>query len=368
MRQAVVGDVKQRGAHEASRFYLLNPDKDPRERRRQQVPRRGRGDRYSDDRGDYRRRRFDDHEHKRRRHEDQGVAFDVSMYDDDTGAAANERSQDTRRGSYSSVSSSDNNYRRRVRFGARNGGDLFADRLAESSNGRLRDRSASPTREGDGRLGFDENDSIRRRIRRRSLTPPARRQRNADPPSQSNAGKELFPASAKPATLPTSADSQQKELFPNKLSPPKRAKELFPHKTTISNHRRTDAFDAANEAADLFATGMSVPFVDGSGESRPRDLADRITGGPSKFGRLHGRLAAEPSRPQEAEGFSVRGTAGSKQLPGFSIRGAAQTNEMNPVVKELFPLKTGGNTGKELFAGKIRGRGGPRRKAEDMFF
>lgn len=42
---------------------------------------------------------------------------------------------------------------------------------------------------------------------------------------------------------------------------------------------------------------------------------------------------------------------------------------MNPVVKELFPSKmeAGGNTGKELFADKLKGRNNQRSRAEDLF-
>jgi len=37
-------------------------------------------------------------------------------------------------------------------------------------------------------------------------------------------------------------------------------------------------------------------------------------------------------------------------------------------VKELFPDKFSGNTGKELFAEKLEGRGRRRQKAEDLFY
>jgi hypothetical protein len=45
---------------------------------------------------------------------------------------------------------------------------------------------------------------------------------------------------------------------------------------------------------------------------------------------------------------------------GIAIKGTGAT------VKELFPEKFG-NSGKELFAGKLEGRGRRRQKAEDMF-
>ncbi len=87
----------------------------------------------------------------------------------------------------------------------------------------------------------------------------------------------------------------------------------------------------------------------------------------SSFGRLHDRPTAPTAGGDETEGFSIRGSGTSQQAPGFSIRGAAQTPDIT-APKELFPLRTGGNAGKELFAEKIKGRGGPRRKAEDMYF
>lgn len=66
-------------------------------------------------------------------------------------------------------------------------------------------------------------------------------------------------------------------------------------------------------------------------------------------------------------GFSIKGTA--KATSDFSILGAAKEAPVNPLVKELFPMKSG-NTGKELFDGRIKGRGAQgaqRRKAEDLF-
>ena len=367
VRQATTKDVKAPRAHEASRFYLLNPDQDPRERRRLT---RGRGGRLWDDRGEYRRRRFDDQEHRRRRNEDDNVAFDVSMYDDDAGSGMRNGSRNGSRpgrcGSQSSLtSSSESGRRKRVRFRAKKD-DLFANL---KSDGRLRDRSASPDPDGDGRMGFEEDEnSIRRRIRQRSLTPPSIR-REQKSSTQDSSIKELFPAQRTPSALLSSPATSGKELFPNKSSPTKRTKELFPHKTSISNHRRTDAFDAADETADLFATGMAVPFVDGSGEPRSRDLADRISKKSLSYGRLNNwpDTAGTDEQVMEPDEIIVRGSAQAEQVPGFSIRGAAHTAESTSV-KELFPLKAGANFGKELFAEKIKGRGGPRRKAEDMFF
>jgi hypothetical protein len=335
VRQAHTSDVKKRGARDASRFYLLNPHKDPRERKfkeRRQRPRRA-----SDEDGDYSRRRFDDREHKRRRQDD---ALDASMYDDDATAIS---ADDTDRG-------------KRVRFGKRNEEDLFAGR----TDGRLRDRSASPARDGDGRYGFGsdpDDSSIRRKIRQRSLTPP--RQRNTQPSNIhaiNNSGKELFAKSARGTALAPSP-AFTKELFPDRASPPK---ELFPNKK--AGHRRSKAIDESPDRYD---------------SSRPRSLADRISGGAS-----YGRLRSDSSTDVDelnirgAAPISVRGAApvsfkgAARKQDNFNIRGAAQSPDedlMAPAVKELFPLRAGGNVGKELFAQKIKGRGGPRPAADSFF-
>lgn len=343
VRQAFEGDVKKKGARDASRFYLMNPDKDPRERKPR--PRQNRLRRSSTEDGEYSRRRFDDREHKRRRQDD---TLDASMYDDEQTAT-----------------SADDDRRKRVRFGQRNGEDLFGGR----SNGRLRDRSASPLRDGDGRFGFgsDTDDSaVRRKIRQRSLTPP--RHRNQQPSNIhviNNSGKELF-ARADRAALLAPSPSFTKELFPNRASPPK---ELFPNKKA-SHHRRSLAVD---ESPDRYAN-----------DAKPRSLADRITGGPS-FGRLRststandGELNIRGVAPVSIRGAApvhIRGAApisikGSAQRGGdFSVRGAAQSPAETGTapVKELFPLKAGSNIGKELFGEKLQGRGGPRRAADSFF-
>jgi len=136
------------------------------------------------------------------------------------------------------------------------------------------------------------------------------------------------------------------ELFPDHAQ--KRNRELFPHKTAHSNHRRTDALDN-HDAADLMHSHNS--------STAPRSLADRITG-------------AAPRPPQAKNvdtGFSFKGAAdgaGDGGAAGFSIRGASR--EINEKVKELFPDKVPGNTGKELFPGGTRARGGQRRRAEEL--
>jgi Nuclear cap-binding protein subunit 3 len=303
IRQGTTIDVKRKGAADASRYYLMNPNQDPRERRRPRDENRPRRRRYSDEDGDYNRRHFDDREHKRRRNEESG--FDVSMYDDDAGDSDKKRTR------------------------LDGGGDLFADPRGRA-NGRLRNRSASP--------GRDRGHNARLR----SISPSR------------NAGKELFPSVKKPVKeLFPSTNNAGKDLFP---SSPEPTKELFPSKQStvgsmrmdlipnkrgsFSNHRRSDAVDAS-------ASNDKGGFFNSTPPPRERSLAERITGRPS-------------SAAGTLEEIRIRGAANSD----FSIRGAAADQSNS---KELFPLKAGSNVGKELFSEKIKGRGGPRRRAEDMF-
>ncbi|KAK4959561.1 hypothetical protein LTR66_013058 [Elasticomyces elasticus] len=358
VRQALSTDVKAKRACEASRFYLMNPEYDPEERRKDNN-RRGRGGRRQGGEDGYRRNRYDDREHQRRKDREGGAQFEVSMYDDDPASLAVRRTE-SRRNSYGSFSSNDRD-KRRVRLD----GELFRSK----SNGRLRDRSASPQRDGDGRFGFRDDQPARRPARQRSLTPPAQRhQKNYG--ARDNIRKELFPdklnnnpgvnsvqfASDPPVT---------KELFPDRPSLPKRTRELFPNKTERSNHRRSDALDA-NETADLFAHRMTLSYtadnLDNSTHNNSGDFASRLGGNKSSFGRLLER----PSIKMDQEGFNIKGSASAQDTSGFSIRGASKVQDVNPVVKELFPMKAG-NSGKELFADKIQGRGGQRRRAEDLF-
>jgi hypothetical protein len=202
-------------------------------------------------------------------------------------------------------------------------GDLFGDRLGHS-NGRLRNRSASPA-QGRGREDRERSRSPHRNSKK-ELFPSAINARKELFPSAINAGKELFPSSG-------TAEPSTKELFPSKQSTGAMRMDMIPSKRgSISNHRRSDAFDAST-INDFFS---STP------PPRERSLADRIT------------------RPESAsDDIRIKGAANS----GFSIRGAAAGSG----TRELFPLKAGSNLGKELFGEKLKGRGGPRRKAEDMF-
>ncbi|KAB8233601.1 NCBP3 domain-containing protein [Aspergillus alliaceus] len=318
VRSAVKSDRKKPRAHEASRFYLMHPEHDPRERlRREFDDRRRHGGGESSD-GDYRRRRFDGRELRRRRDRDGDELISANMYDD-TGAASTDYSE-TERGR-----DRDGRGRRRER-------ELFPTDEGRPS-GRLQNRSASPGRDTLMETGYSElgrRDS-RRHFRERS--PQGSRQ---------NQGKELFPSKS------ADADSNSRELFPNKTATSYLKKELFPSKH--SNHRRSDAIDAADETADLFSRRISVPLVDGSQDQRRSKNVELF--------------------PDSGKsGVNIRGEAGHDQ--GISIRGAANGMSIKgrgASARELFPSKyNSNNASKELFSEKLEGRGGPRRRAEDMF-
>ncbi|KAL2000939.1 hypothetical protein VTN02DRAFT_2436 [Thermoascus thermophilus] len=322
VRSAVKTDRKKPRAHEASRFYLMHPEHDPRERLRKELSdRRRQGRRDDSSHSDYTRRRFDDREHQRRRDRGGEEGYNADMYDDNQDSAD---FSDSERG------------RDRRRRGRRS--DLFPDHEGRSS-GRLRDRSASP-----GRDGFDDDrsDSDRRQSRRRF------RDRSPQLPRRANDGKELFPSKVQDGE----SGSNARELFPNKTVDSYLKKELFPNKT--SNHRRSDAFDAADETADLFSRRISAPFVDGA--------QDKNTAHKNSQKELF-------PEPEDKNGISIRGAASHDQE--VSIRGAANgitIKGRGASVRELFPSRYNANAGKELFSDKLEGRGGRRRKAEDMFY
>ena len=321
VRIAFTTDQKRPRAYEASRFYMMHPEYDPREKRR-------RGDRTNNyHNGDYRRKRYNNEEHRRRKRNDEEDGFDASMYDDN--------GPSTRRGStgsFSDIRSDDGRRHSRRRD----------DSYRPGRNRASRDRSASPGRP-------------------RRTPPPSYRTRDPHPFPQENKGKELFPTKSEPNGNLTQNGN---DLFSNKLLAAGLKKELFPHKANVIIHRRSDAFDAADETADLFANRLSVPFK--NGRSGGKSLSDRIT---HVAAASDGRLKASDPEPEdntpdmENTGFSIRGGSGHPDQ-GFSIRGSAAAG----TIKELFPGKAVGNAGKELFAERLQGRGGRRNKAEDMFY
>lgn len=321
VRTALSTDQKRPRAHEASRFYMLHPEYDPRERRRPQERKLQYGNR------DYRSRRYGVDEQRRRRDMDYDEGFDPSMY--------NDNSRSTERDSRNLLSED------------RINGGLFHPRRRADSYRLARDRSASPGNKGDAK-------------QRRRTPPPAYSFRDPYPFPSENGGKELFPS--------RSSDNKgiannTKELFSNKMLAAGLKKELFPQKVKTINHRRSDAFDAADETADLFTNGLSVSLAEGSQVSR--NLADRITKGSTTDGQMETSdpVPRASRNGDDGSGISILG-ASSQQETGFSIRGGTAAAG---TIKELFPGKALGNEGKELFSQKIHGRGGRRNRAADMF-
>lgn len=280
IRQAVLSDKKQPKARERSRFYLIHPEYDPATNKRVRGYRqRDRIQRHVDDPKYTSSRR--DIKYDKNLRDEEGGTFNETFYDDDEASITDRRrAHDKRRSSGGSFSSSDGLGARVTRAV---GKELFPDRNGRGrSDGRLRNRSASPAR---GRSASPERDHAVLADRYKFAFHKENRR--------------------KAQMLKASLRAQKPQ-----------AKELFPHKAT---HRRSDAFDAADETADLFANRMSVPFTDGSSDS--------------KFGN------------RMNSGFSIRGSASRQQSSGgFSIKGAAKSD----TPKELFPSRSRGNLGKEL--------------------
>lgn len=379
VRIAVLADKKQARAHEASRFYLLHPEHDPREKMRKEFgagrhSRRPRGE-EGEANGDYRRNRYDDKEHNRRlRNADgnsNGVDFSASMYDDDTAV------------SDSGPQGTTINNRRRKR-------DLLDDDYSSRNN---RGRSASPLNTSEIEIdALSDDDTTYRHKRRRNnfraRSPTSRRPNNARKElfGNDNSGKELFtsssmtilqstkelfPSDSTPQTtdptLPSNANNRlraanlrkellstsppKRELFPNPATPkellPDKQRELFPlggrSPTNKPHHRRSDAedFDSPNSSLSNSFSRLPHPLVDGTAEN---DSGLSVKGAASRGLNIKGR------------GMRIKGTG----------------------VRELFPGKYGtdgngggtSNEGKELFDHILEGRGNRgkgRVKAGDLF-
>lgn len=332
VRMALSTDVKRPRAHEASRFYMMHPEHDPREK--------GRGRNRMEGSSDYQARRYGDGEHRRRRLQDRESAYSASMYDDDSGnfpqkGHASRQSSTSMKSNLSSLADERTDRRRPSQTG-QVGGDYY--RPGTGSQRALRhNRSASPRRDNETYGTFGGRGG-------RQRTPPVEYR------------KELFP-------VKSASVASGKELFPNKTVAANLKRELFPVKSSSSHHRRSDAFDAADETADLFAARMAFS------ERSPavHKIATTTTTDPS-----YGRLRSSDMEPRddsgdhvEDTGISIRG-ASKHQESGVSIRGAAGASQAE-AIRELFPAKLG-NVGRELFAEKVQGRGRRRNKAEDMFY
>ncbi|KAI1150886.1 hypothetical protein F4825DRAFT_386606 [Nemania diffusa] len=316
VRPALESDKKQAGAASRSRFYLLNPEYDPEERRRRNEARR-----YRDRNGDGFNRRHG----RQARAEESEEPFDVNLYDDSPSAivAPSTRARPRRRRSLTPDDELDEPRTESYRSSNR-GRELFPDSIG-SRRGASRDRSASPARDRDGDRSMDDQAGDRSSVAR---------ERNR----------------------------HKAHAIKSHLSRQNRVKELFPMEPATESGRLDDRVE---DAATLLSKGITLPLMDGSSDApaptlSSRRLEDRITI-PGKT-RLADRITAPEAMVTSA--FSIRGAAAPTRgsNTGFAIKGSAGKS-----VKELFPDKFGSNTGKELFGDGSGGRSRQRQKAGDLF-
>jgi hypothetical protein len=315
VRLALESDKKQAGAASRSRFYLLNPEYDPEERRRRSEVRRYRDrDRDSFSRGRGRNTRTGESEEP----------FDVNLYDDGySGRVRSRRGRSTSPGmQLLEPRAVLDSY-----LPSNRGKELFPD-VTGSKQRASRDRSASPTR---------------------------------DPNSQSD----TYSASEETWSTARERNRNRAHALKSHMSRQNRVKELFPTETeTTSKNGRLG--DKAEDAATLLAKGITLPLMDGSSDTPgppipSRKLEDRIT----IPGSGRGKMADRVTTPTAAENstFNIRGAASQRSSDsGFAIKGAA-----GKTVKELFPDKFGSNAGKELFGDGPVGRSRQRKRAGDLF-
>lgn len=327
VRFALESDRKVKGAAQRSRFYLFHPEWDP-ETEEGKRRREGRDRRYRDreDRGGYRRSgrgRYDD------RNEEEPEPFDVNLYDDDTGALARRVTprERRRRDSRSPSDPADSDRYRPLNAGKElfpNKKELFPnkkprDALRSERGARSRDRSRSPAR--------DERDAMMD-----DLAKDREVQRNRD---TARSLKERI-------SMPRSSNNTR-ELFPNKVSNGSKAQMDQVPADVLAGMLRL-SYDGTSESPSSFSAFRSRQTPSQSIKMVILKFADRIT---------------DPSN-----GISIKGLARQADTQqGISIKGSANR-------KELFPEKLGGNlnSGKELFADRLEGRGRRRQKAEDLYF
>ncbi len=310
VRPALESDRKQAGAASRSRFYLLNPEYDPEERRRRNEARKYRdrdGDNFSRRRG------------RQARADESDEPFDVNLYDDSS-AATDTKARSRRRRSltpdYEKAEPRTDSYR-----SSNHGRELFPGSIG-SRHGTSRDRSASPAPDRDGDRNMNDLASDGSAIAR---------ERNR----------------------------YRAHAIKSHISRQNRAKELFPTDATSESGRLGDKVE---DAATLLSKGITLPLMDGSSDTPAisnRKLEDRVTI-PGK-GKLADRITSPDSTGTPA--FSIRGAASQRSSnTGFAIKGSAGKS-----VKELFPDKFGNNAGKELFGDTSGGRPRQRQRAGDLF-
>ncbi|KIH94274.1 hypothetical protein SPBR_05788 [Sporothrix brasiliensis 5110] len=398
VRFALASDKKQSGAALRSRFYLLHPEYDPEERRRnQQYNRRRDGGRSDRSHRSYRDDRQDDRENDIRNN-----SFDVNLYDDDEPsrrARRRSRSYDSRTRrrtprswSHSRSRSRRSNNRDKELFpvgGNARGKELFPEKLGVGSDdrgrdrgrgrergrerGRLRDRSASPRRDDGGGFYYDEADADDddydgRLADERAEADSAAAARNRDKAR-----------SIKDRLSTSKGDNSNGNGSGNS------SRELFPGESRSSAHM--DRFDDTSAVTNRLS-GMSVFSSDGACHGDERSRRNGDSDGDRDSDSIAALVVLHSTRPNEADKdritrpsdasssstFNIRGLAGSNNQQGISIKGVASA-------RELFPNKLssgngngnggggrGRNSGKEVFDNSLASRiQRPRQRAEDMF-
>lgn len=347
VRQALVTDVKVRGAAIQSRFYLDHPEYDPEYKSRGRGRGRGGGRGGGRSRGSYRRtggQEDDLMDRSRRRSSAAEGSFNVDMYDDVKRDAAPTGPRAGRRGSNMSGEDLITD-RQGGRRAERTVGDLIGDRR----DGRLRDRSASPIREGDGRYGFSDEQPYRQTARHRT-PPPARKRSLPDNRSASKAIRaDLFANRSRSSALQNGNGKKTPiELFPARAS-----NDLFPD--LISKKRQADGLRPADitsaigkcklngEIDDKFTYANDEPVRPRASRNADRNGGDLITHSSSNHGRLTDDF-------DDGTSFSIKGAGSATAKGDFSILGASSGRSRGNA--------SGGR--RDLFEGNRSGRFGQR--------
>lgn len=291
VRQAIVADVKAPGAKDRSKFYLFNPDWDPDNP--DNIRRDNRKRRWNEDNGrdrKYRRRDWGN-ERYRAREPRSKAAFHEDMYGDDPQTGDN-----SRRNSHSSFSDTG---RRQVKY------DDDVDLIASKDRGRLRDRSASPIRDGDGRYGFNDDQPRRPTARARSRSPPGIRAGRDNRSRRDEIRKELFPDKRSNSAFADDAMDVSRDTRTNPSNSSSIRTELFPERSGSIHRRQSAKHISANEVADAIgryrfdgtddwrAYGWSGRRPENDGRSRDRDRENGA--GRDLFARIKGGPKAESS-------------------------------------------------------------------------
>lgn len=348
VRQTIVTDVKVRGAAVHSRFYLDHPEYDPEYKSRGRG--RGRGGSRGGGRGRGGHRRTGGQEddfmdRSRRRSSAAENSFNVDLYDDvksdtaPTGLRAGRRASDF---SGEDLITGRQSGRRSERG--------TVESLGNRRDGRLRDRSASPTRGGDGRYGFSDEQPYRQTARHRT-PPPARKRSLHDNRSASKAIRADLFASRNSGSVPTNGNGKKApiELFPSRAS-----NDLFPDmvnkkRQEIEGLRPSDITSAIgkcelNQAPDSASTYL----IEQSARPGPRYTADGNGGDLiARSSSNHGRLTDDYD---DGTSFSIKGAGSGAANGDFSILGASSGRSRGDASRG----------GKDLFEGNRSGRSGQR--------